>query len=98
MDQDNRVLVFCRECVVDIKTAVSVFCSPRCYEDNFQRHREDVHLPDRERNQKQVNDRSQLEFESAEGESYRPLKIEEHFITMDDALLKYSSDTGATLS
>lgn len=98
MDQDNRVLVFCRECVVDIKTAASVFCSPRCYEDNFQRHREDVHLPDRERNQRQVNDRSQLEYESVDERRYRPLKIEEHFITMDDALSRYSSDTGATLS
>ncbi|KAH7037635.1 uncharacterized protein B0I36DRAFT_380798 [Microdochium trichocladiopsis] len=98
MDQDNRVLVFCKECVHDIKTSASVFCSPRCYETNFQRHREQVHLPERERAMRQVNDRGMLEFESSDERRYRALKIEEHFITLDDALAEYSSKMGATVS
>ena len=99
MDGDKKqMLIFCRECLVDIKSHAAVFCSPRCYEHNFQGHREQVHLPERRKTGREVNDRSKLEFESASEDKYRPLKVEEHFITMDDALKEYADRTGATLS
>ncbi|KAK1782772.1 hypothetical protein QBC45DRAFT_193012 [Copromyces sp. CBS 386.78] len=52
---------FCRECLTTLKCE-SVFCSLRCYDLNFQGHRENIHMPTRRRLNKIVTDRQHLEY------------------------------------
>lgn len=52
---------FCRECLTTLKLE-SVFCSLRCYDLNFQGHRENTHMPARRRLKQFVTDRQQLEY------------------------------------
>lgn len=97
MDEDRRIPVFCRECLSNLKLP-SVFCSPRCYDANFQRHRDNLHIPERKRKHSQIDDENQLEFAVEDKTQYQARKIEEHFFTLDDALEKYQQRTGATVS
>ncbi|CCC08802.1 hypothetical protein SMACR_05442 [Sordaria macrospora] len=52
---------FCRECLTTLKCE-SVFCSLRCYDLNFQGHRENTHMPARRRLKQFVTDRQHLEY------------------------------------
>ena len=103
--------VFCRECVLSLKQASgSVFCSARCYDANFQHHREGVHLPERERRRgrKTQHDHDDddhddealllLEYADEGRTQYRARKIEEHLITLDDALREYQQKSGAAIT
>ncbi|RYP53236.1 hypothetical protein DL768_001740 [Monosporascus sp. mg162] len=97
MDEARRIPVFCRECVAGLKLP-SVFCSPRCYDANFQYHRDGVHIPEREKARVEVDDESQLEYASEDRTQYRARKIEEHLVTLGDAVEEYQQRTGATVS
>ena len=60
--------VFCRECVLSLKQASgSVFCSARCYDANFQHHRDGVHLPGRREKARGRGGGGQLPKEKAAG-------------------------------
>ncbi|KAK3500910.1 hypothetical protein B0T13DRAFT_234703 [Neurospora crassa] len=52
---------FCRECLTTLKCE-SVFCSLRCYDLNFQGHRENIHMPTRRQLNIIVTDRQHLEY------------------------------------
>lgn len=97
MDEAGRVVVLCRECVDNLQIP-STFCSPRCYDFNFQHHRDDVHIPAMKKAERQIDDESLLEFDPDDKTRYRARKIEEHFVTLDDALEEYKESSGATLS
>lgn len=97
MDEDRRLPVFCRECIATLKLP-SVFCSPRCYDTNFQRHRDEIHLPGRKRKHSEIDDEGRLEFAAEDKTQYQARRIEEHLITLDDAMEVYQQRTGATVS
>ena len=103
--------VFCRECVLSLKQASgSVFCSARCYDANFQHHRDGVHLPGRREKARgrggggevavsgNDDDEALLEYADEDRTQYRARKIEEHLITLDDALREYQQQSGAAIS
>ncbi|KAI2619725.1 hypothetical protein GGR54DRAFT_127475 [Hypoxylon sp. NC1633] len=94
MDDGERVLVLCRECV-EILGIPSVFCSSHCLDANFQPHRDNIHIPERKSTQHEINDESQLEFDLNDRTRYRPRKIEDHLITFDDAMAEWQRKTGA---
>ncbi|KAK4125050.1 hypothetical protein N657DRAFT_670887 [Parathielavia appendiculata] len=52
---------FCTECLTTLKQA-SIWCSLACADANFQTHREQVHIPARNRLGLAVNDEQQLEY------------------------------------
>ncbi|KAK8073859.1 hypothetical protein PG994_004758 [Apiospora phragmitis] len=85
MDGDNRITVLCRECVEAFKVE-SVFCSPQCYNDNFQRHREGVHLSEWAKIGEIADDDDDLEYLPGDESKYRAKKIEKHYIVFEDVL------------
>ncbi|KAK3363637.1 hypothetical protein B0T25DRAFT_50378 [Lasiosphaeria hispida] len=58
---DSATLAFCRECLTSLRLP-TLWCSPACADANFQRHREDVHMPARKRLGLVVTDRNQLDY------------------------------------
>ncbi|KAI0130113.1 hypothetical protein BJ170DRAFT_301029 [Xylariales sp. AK1849] len=94
MDEGSNVLGFCQECVIDLEIE-SLFCSIQCLDRNFQRHREEVHIPKRDHAGQIGDDEQDLEYESEDKSRYRARKIEDHFIVLEDALREYGEKTGA---
>ncbi|KAK8099354.1 uncharacterized protein PG998_012595 [Apiospora kogelbergensis] len=94
MDGDNRITVLCRECVEAFKVE-SVFCSPQCYSDNFQRHREGVHLSEWAKIGEIADDDDDLEYLPGDESKYRARKIEKHFVVFDDVLADLEKKTSA---
>ncbi|KAI1258897.1 hypothetical protein F5Y18DRAFT_322711 [Xylariaceae sp. FL1019] len=88
------VTIFCKECVEDLETD-SIFCSPRCYDANFQDHREDVHFREREKQGIEADDEKLLVFDPDQPRTYRAKVIEEHFVTLRDALGQWEAKMGA---
>ncbi|KAH8662043.1 hypothetical protein BX600DRAFT_512919 [Xylariales sp. PMI_506] len=84
MDDEGDAACLCRECVEELEME-SVFCSPRCFDSNFQRHREDVHIPRREHAGELVDDEKDLEYSPEDKTRYRARKIEDHFMLLHDA-------------
>lgn len=97
MDEDGGIEpVFCVECLEAGREAI--FCCAQCYEANFQRHREWVHLSMRRRAGMDIDDEHQLEFTSDDNKkSYRPRRIEDHCIAMTAAMEAHCQKTGAKL-
>ncbi|KAK1825770.1 hypothetical protein QBC39DRAFT_387204 [Podospora conica] len=96
---DSASLVFCRECLDSLKVA-SLWCSPACAAANFQRHREDVHMPARRRLGLVVTDRDQFEYysETTAGETrYRARDISRHVISFEDASRRWEEETHVRL-
>ncbi|KAI1392227.1 uncharacterized protein F4822DRAFT_120198 [Hypoxylon trugodes] len=93
MDEGVAVLVFCRECVETLGVP-SVFCSSRCFNENFQRHRDNIHLPKRKIGQHEANDEGQLEFDPEDRTRYQARRIEEHLVAFDDAIAEWQQKTG----
>ncbi|KAK8024021.1 hypothetical protein PG993_012087 [Apiospora rasikravindrae] len=85
MDGDSRITVLCRECVEAFKVE-SVFCSPQCYNDNFQRHREGVHLSEWAKIGEIADDDDDLEYLPGDESKYRAKKIEKHYLVFEDVL------------
>ncbi|KAK0729688.1 hypothetical protein B0H67DRAFT_474856 [Lasiosphaeris hirsuta] len=97
---DSSTLVFCRECLTSLKLP-TLWCSAACAEANFQRHREDVHMPARKRLGLVVTDRDQLDYfparagagaeenGGAAGTRYRAKDIGVHVIPYDSAAKKW---------
>lgn len=93
-DGEDGDPVYCRECVTDLEVP-AIFCDAKCYDANFQRHREDVHLPEREKLHRGFDDERELEFAADDRSRYRARKIEDHFITQNEAFREYEQKTGA---
>ncbi|KAI0487654.1 hypothetical protein F4859DRAFT_265466 [Xylaria cf. heliscus] len=97
MEVDEPLVVFCRECVTVLGQA-SIFCSLQCYDGNFQQHRDGVHLPERERRDREIDDRGQLEFHLEDDTRYSARRIEEHIISLRDAMTDWQQRTEASIS
>ncbi|RYP77782.1 hypothetical protein DL771_000879 [Monosporascus sp. 5C6A] len=69
-----------------------LYCSETCHEDDY------VHIPERKKARAEVDDESQLEYASEDKTQYRARKIEEHLVTLGDAVAEYQQRTGATVS
>ncbi|KAI0154488.1 hypothetical protein GGR52DRAFT_544297 [Hypoxylon sp. FL1284] len=96
MDEGGNILTYCRECV-EILDTPSIFCSTRCFDENFQSHRENTHLPGRKATQHEMDETGQLEFDAEYETKYRARKIEEHIVTFDDAMEMWQQKTGAAV-
>ncbi|CAJ2503899.1 Uu.00g112930.m01.CDS01 [Anthostomella pinea] len=94
MDAGPPVVVFCRECVESLGVQ-TIFCSARCYADNFQQHRDLLHLIEREKARLEVDDKGQLEFDPQDRSRYRARKIEDHIVTLPDAMAAWQRKSGA---
>lgn len=98
---DSASLVFCRECLDSLKIA-SLWCSPACAAANFQRHREEVHMPARRRLGLVVTDRDQFEYYSETGDAagrtrYRARDIARHVMTFEEAARRWEEETHVKL-
>ncbi len=96
MEDGGSTIVFCRECM-ETRSNPSTFCSSRCLNENFQHHRDEVHLPERKQSRREVHDETSLEFDPDDRTKYRARKIEEHLVTFDDAMTEWQRKTGATV-
>ncbi|KAI1101656.1 hypothetical protein F4804DRAFT_292518 [Jackrogersella minutella] len=96
MDEGGSILVFCRECVETLGVP-STFCSSRCFNDNFQHHRETVHIPERKNTRHEIDDENQLESTPEDRTKYHAKRIEEHLVMFDDAIIEWQRKTGATV-
>lgn len=54
-------LRFCTECISSLKQP-TIWCTLACAAANFQRHRQEVHLPERRKRGLSVDDEGQLEY------------------------------------
>lgn len=97
MDEDALEPVICRECVGTHRIPSS-FCSARCYQMNFQTHRDSVHLPERKKSHNEWNDENQLEFAEQDKSQYGAKKIEDHIILLSEAVAEYQEKTGIRLA
>ncbi|KAL2260732.1 hypothetical protein VTK26DRAFT_5165 [Humicola hyalothermophila] len=86
---------FCTECLTSLRQP-TLWCSLACAESDFQRHREEEHLPERKRLGLEVNDEDQLEYfkDNTEGDGsstsssskrYRAKDISAHTTSLDEA-------------
>lgn len=96
MEVDEPLVVFCRECVEHLGQA-SIFCTVRCYGVNFQRHRERVHIPERERRKHEMDDKGQLELDPDDETQYSARNIEDHIIHLRDAIAGWQQRTEASI-
>ncbi|KAI1638006.1 hypothetical protein F4809DRAFT_601786 [Biscogniauxia mediterranea] len=94
---DQLMLALCRECVETLETP-STFCSSRCFGLNFQRHREEVHLPGRQKAGFEVKDEGQIEFDAEDKTKYGARKIEDHIVTLHEAMIQWQQITSATVT
>ncbi|KAK9417399.1 hypothetical protein SUNI508_08759 [Seiridium unicorne] len=86
---------YCKECVLDHKVE-SFFCGLQCFDANFQDHRENVHIPKRDKVGEIYEDENDLEFTSNDDSQYRARKIEDHWIPVGDAVKEWVKKLGAT--
>ncbi|KAI2632972.1 hypothetical protein GGS21DRAFT_150169 [Xylaria nigripes] len=96
MEIDGPTEVFCRECLEDLSRE-SIFCSSRCFETNFQRHRDNVHIPERTKREVQVDDEGQLQLDQEDRTRYSAKKIEEHLISLHTATNSWQQKMGASI-
>ncbi|CAK7226655.1 hypothetical protein SCUCBS95973_006272, partial [Sporothrix curviconia] len=83
--RDEPRYYFCRECVLSFSIS-TVYCNDRCAARDFRRHREKVHLPNREIRAEQRDDTSDLVYSSFNKASYRAADIAKHLLSIRDAL------------
>ncbi|KAI1109656.1 hypothetical protein F5Y14DRAFT_21410 [Nemania sp. NC0429] len=96
-EMDESLMVFCRECVEDLEQD-SQFCSSSCYNKNFKQHRERVHIPWRERRNRETDDEDQLAFDPQDHRRYTAKKIEDHVILIRDVFSSWQQKTEASVS
>lgn len=84
---------YCKECVVDHKVE-SFFCCLDCFAENFQIHRETVHMPKRDKVGEIYEDEDDLEFTSKD--EYHARRIQDHWIPVSDAVKQWARNMGAS--
>jgi hypothetical protein len=85
VDMDASPAFLCRECIEQLETE-STFCSTACAEASFQAHREDVHMPARQKLDVTVFDVDKLVYEDAEKTTYHAVDIGEHLVPLEEAI------------
>ncbi|ETS84923.1 hypothetical protein PFICI_02948 [Pestalotiopsis fici W106-1] len=93
-EADMHAAGFCKECIHDHKVE-TYFCSLRCFDDNFQAHREIVHFPKRDTDGEIYEDEKDLAYTSSDRLHYRAKRIEDHWIPLDDAVREWANKLGA---
>ncbi|KAF3768819.1 hypothetical protein M406DRAFT_249862 [Cryphonectria parasitica EP155] len=89
MDMDGSGPFLCKECLNDFRKG-SVYCSVRCADLNFQRHRQGVHFPERKQRDLDVDrDASALHFVDDSKTKYRPQNIRSHLASLKDLLNEF---------
>lgn len=81
-------IVMCAECVRRLRTP-AMFCSRDCLAKNFQRHREDIHVPARARLGLDVKDANELEYENSAKTKYHAKNIDDWLVTIDSAVKEW---------
>ncbi|KAI1427214.1 hypothetical protein F5Y12DRAFT_737907 [Xylaria sp. FL1777] len=97
MEVDEPLVVFCRECVEDLGQG-SVFCSSRCLDANFERHRDRVHIPERERRHHESFEEGQIGFDAEDETMYSARETKAHPIALRDAIADWEQKTEAVVS
>ncbi|KAK2601017.1 hypothetical protein N8I77_010500 [Diaporthe amygdali] len=97
MDMDSKWLLLCRECT-HLHKVESIFCSMRCADVNFRRHREEVHIPGRMRRSIQVNrDIDDIVFDGEDRSRYHARDIKSHVVPLDDMLEDFAQRNGVDI-
>ncbi|KAI1445247.1 hypothetical protein F5Y02DRAFT_135136 [Annulohypoxylon stygium] len=97
MDEGGTSLVFCLECVETLSIPTT-FCSSRCFNENFQHHRDTIHIPERKKAEHGIDDEDQLEFIPEDRARYHARRIQEHLVTFDNTLSNWQQKTSAVVS
>jgi hypothetical protein len=93
-DMNSKRLLLCRECT-HLHKIESIFCSLRCADNNFRRHREKVHIPGRTRRSIQPNrDIDDIVFDGADKSRYHAKDIKQHVVPLDDMLEDFVHKNG----
>lgn len=89
MDADNSGVFLCKECTIDLKLE-AVYCSARCADINFHRHREGVHIPQRKLRELDVErDAADVTFAGDQSGRYLARDIRAHLLPLNDLLLDF---------
>lgn len=85
----------CRECTGSLKIE-SIYCSLRCADVNFQRHRERIHIPERAARGVvgQVETEDDLVFENEDKSRYHAKDIGLYLMPLMDALREFQHRNG----
>ncbi|GAW21378.1 hypothetical protein ANO14919_108970 [Xylariales sp. No.14919] len=97
MEVDEPMVVFCQECVEDLGQP-SAFCSSRCFEANFPRHRDRAHPRGRERRHHEMEEEGQIESDPEDEMRYSDSKTEAHSISLRDVIANWQEKTEASIS
>lgn len=85
-------LRFCTECLASLRRP-TMWCSAACADADFQRHREEVHLPERKRLGLGTDDEGQLEYSEGSGDGgerrYRARDISTLTTSLDEAVREW---------
>lgn len=88
MDMHRSGPFLCRECTTGLKKE-AVYCSLRCADMNFQRHREQIHIPERKKRGLDVDrDVNDIVFDG-ERVRYHARDIRSHLVSLGDLLLDF---------
>lgn len=86
MDLDNADDLMCRECTDRLKRE-TIFCSLRCADLNYQRHREDVHIQERMKREVDVDrNMDDLVFDNADKSRYHARDIRSYMATVGELM------------
>ncbi|KAI0391723.1 hypothetical protein F5Y17DRAFT_439544 [Xylariaceae sp. FL0594] len=100
MELDEPEIVFCRPCVKELRRAPA-FCSSRCFDANFRRHREDFHGLEPGVKDDDMIEEGQIRSDAEEDDD-EPMgtiwKPEKHMISLRDALGEWQKREGAVIS
>lgn len=89
MDLDGSGPFLCKECTIDEKIE-AVYCSVRCADINFQRHRERDHIPERRGRDFDVErDADGLVVDDDDRGRYRARDIRSHLIPMGELFFDF---------
>ncbi|CAK7271864.1 hypothetical protein SEPCBS119000_004825 [Sporothrix epigloea] len=83
--RDEPRYYFCRECVLSFSIG-TVYCNERCAARDFRRHREKVHLPNREIRAEQRDDADDLVYSATTKTSYKAADISRHLLSIREAM------------
>lgn len=86
---------FCKECLTEHKVE-TYFCCLQCFDENFQAHRENVHMPKRDKVGEIYEDEDDLDYASSNSLQYRAKRIEDHWIPLEIAVKQWADKLGAT--
>jgi hypothetical protein len=93
---EEESVCLCRECL-DCLQQPSVYCSPRCAEADFPRHRDTVHVPGRQRLGMELDDKGKLRVSEGDPSKYYAKDISEHLIPLAEALKTLGKTAGISI-